>query len=256
MPWKAFWSERIHTLFVFIANYQSGGMVTTPNRKNSKEWQIPRTRRILTSFRKGKRLKRYRRVFRHPHTTVRLKNYAILCAFLITPIPLFTSNCTERWWWQRVGWLGCQLICKSLKLWMCSDLWLPCPFQYNQFINQNTRLKETASGLSSLSTNVASTPKSQSITSNSHDVASSYSSNPFHKGPNGDLSNNSIDYDFNINAIKTLLMTSKVPESCVWSVRVRGRRKVNYSDRACKQHACDCSRIDFPPIFGPPTCLI
>lgn len=27
---------------------------------------------------------------------------------------------------------------------------------------------------------------------------------------------NSIDYDFNIHAIKTLLMTTKVPESCVW----------------------------------------
>lgn len=103
---------------------------------------------------------------------------------------------------------------------MCSDLWPPRPFQYNQFINQNTRLKETASGLSSLSTNVASTPKSQSITSNSH-VDASYSSNPFHKVQNGDLSSNSIDYDFNINAIKTLLMTSKVPESCVWGGRER-----------------------------------
>lgn len=47
-----------------------------------------------------------------------------------------------------------------------------------------------------------------------------FNTNPFHspKGPNGELPSNPIDYDFNINAIKTLLMTSKVPESCVWSV--------------------------------------
>lgn len=119
---------------------------------------------------------------------------------------------------------------------MRSDLWRLHSFQYNQFINQNTRLKETTSGLSSLSTNVASTPKSQSITSNSHDVASSYSSNPFHKGPNGDLSSNSIDYDFNINAIKTLLMTSKVPESCVWSVGERETESQLF--RSSLQAAC------------------
>jgi hypothetical protein len=96
-------------------------------------------------------------------------------------------------------------------------------FQYNQFINQNTRLKETSTVISSLSTDstiIASTPKSQSTASNSHfDVApmsSCFNSNPFYnKGPNGELPSNSIDYDFNINAIKTLLMTSKVPESCV-----------------------------------------
>lgn len=80
------------------------------------------------------------------------------------------------------------------------------------------------SSLSTDSTIVASTPKSQSITSNSHvevtPINSYYNSNPFHspKGPNGELPSNSVDYDFNINAIKTLLMTSKVPESCVWNV--------------------------------------
>lgn len=78
---KVFRTERIHTLFVFFANYQSGGTVTTLNRKNSKEWRIWKTRRIPTLFRKGKRLKRYRRVFRHPRTMVRLKNYKVLCTF-------------------------------------------------------------------------------------------------------------------------------------------------------------------------------
>lgn len=35
---------------------------------------------------------------------------------------------------------------------------------------------------------------------------------------NGAIHNqNHIDYDLNINTIKTLLMTTKVPESCVWT---------------------------------------
>lgn len=90
------------------------------------------------------------------------------------------------------------------------------------------RLKETSS-LSTDSTLIASTPKSQSIASNCHvEVTPSYcganNTNPFHAAmkANGDVpsnatttSVNAIDYDFNINAIKTLLMTNKVPESCV-----------------------------------------
>ena len=92
------------------------------------------------------------------------------------------------------------------------------------------RLKETSS-LSTESTLIASTPKSQSIASNCHvEVTPSYcgvnSSNAFHTTTmkaNGDVLGNSTnammvnsaDYDFNINAIKTLLMTNKVPESCV-----------------------------------------
>jgi hypothetical protein len=77
--------------------------------------------------------------------------------------------------------------------------------------HQTTRLKETSS-LSTDSTLVASTPKSQSLASNSHVEVT----NPFSTAKtNGDLPTNSIDYDFNINAIKTLLMTTKVPESCV-----------------------------------------
>lgn len=75
---------------------------------------------------------------------------------------------------------------------------------YNHFINQNTRLKEN----DSMSSHVEVA-----------NVNSFSNANPFHspRGPpmNGDLPSNSIDYDFNINAIKTLLMTSKVPESCV-----------------------------------------
>ncbi|CRL01064.1 CLUMA_CG014257, isoform A [Clunio marinus] len=97
---------------------------------------------------------------------------------------------------------------------------------YNQFINQNARLKETTVGLSSLSTEssiVTSTPKSQSIISNSNVESSAATaaanSNPFQqvsRTANGEIqSNQTVDYDFNINAIKTLLMTSKVPESCV-----------------------------------------
>ncbi|KAL7041688.1 hypothetical protein ACKWTF_000854 [Chironomus riparius] len=87
---------------------------------------------------------------------------------------------------------------------------------YNQFMHQNTRLKETSS-LSTESTLIASTPKSQSIASNCHiEVTSSLSTNPFQTSKvNGEISSNTIDYDFNINAIKTLLMTTKVPESCV-----------------------------------------
>lgn len=89
------------------------------------------------------------------------------------------------------------------------------------------RLKETSS-LSTESTLIASTPKSQSIASNCHvEVTPSYcgannnNTNPFHAAmkANGDVPSNAtptaIDYDFNINAIKTLLMTTKVPESCV-----------------------------------------
>jgi hypothetical protein len=97
------------------------------------------------------------------------------------------------------------------------------------------RLKETSS-LSTDSTLIASTPKSQSIASNCHVevTPSSYcggasNTNPFHAAlkSNGELpsatvasssaaaTTNSIDYDFNIHAIKTLLMTTKVPESCV-----------------------------------------
>lgn len=89
------------------------------------------------------------------------------------------------------------------------------------------RLKETSS-LSTESTLIASTPKSQSIASNCHvEVTPSYcgvnNTNPLHAAmkANGDVPSNttttvnSIDYDFNINAIKTLLMTTKVPESCV-----------------------------------------
>lgn len=66
-----------------------------------------------------------------------------------------------------------------------------------------------------------------------------FNTNPFYstKSPNGELPSNPIDYDFNINAIKTLLMTSKVPESCVWSACDEGERKscgekVNY--RKCE----------------------
>lgn len=95
------------------------------------------------------------------------------------------------------------------------------------------RLKETSS-LSTDSTLIASTPKSQSIASSCHvevtppSYCSTNNTNPFHTAmkANGDLppavssttaaaSVNSIDYDFNIHAIKTLLMTTKVPESCV-----------------------------------------
>ncbi|KAG5676002.1 hypothetical protein PVAND_005857 [Polypedilum vanderplanki] len=85
---------------------------------------------------------------------------------------------------------------------------------YNQFMHQNTRLKETSS-LSTDSTLVASTPKSQSLASSCHVEVTP--SNPFCSTmkSNGEMPTHSIDYDFNINAIKTLLMTTKVPESCV-----------------------------------------
>jgi hypothetical protein len=84
--------------------------------------------------------------------------------------------------------------------------------------------------MSTDSTLIASTPKSQSIASSNCHVEVTTSTqfqhqpitttNPFHHAmkANGDISSaaaNTIDYDFNINAIKTLLMTSKVPESCV-----------------------------------------
>jgi hypothetical protein len=63
---------------------------------------------------------------------------------------------------------------------------------------------------------VASTPKSGHI--EVAPMSGCYSTNPFYSAKpnaNGEPPSNSIDYDFNINAIKTLLMTSKVPESCV-----------------------------------------
>ncbi|CAO1368871.1 unnamed protein product [Diamesa hyperborea] len=99
---------------------------------------------------------------------------------------------------------------------------------YNQFINQNARLKDPS--ISTNSTITALSPNSQSIshsndfttTSNHHTPNSFFGSNPFcspkdiiPNGNNGTLSANQIDYDLNINAIKTLLMTTKVPESCV-----------------------------------------
>lgn len=60
----------------------------------------------------------------------------------------------------------------------------------------------------------------------SSQIVTAQSTNPFYASKaNGDVNvmttaaavttNNTIDYDFNINAIKTLLMTTKVPESCV-----------------------------------------